>query len=204
VTRAAVHSSTAPQLNFAFSTVQAAPRRLRLQRGLNTLTTAAPAASGAAGWPSRDPYAYDSANAQHADRDSTHAAAAPPTHSSALLVHPLATALATLLLAARDAAAGAAAGCKSTAQRIARVQVWLGRPEALLFREGCQLLACMIFILLYVWRYAAAVNATCSSRLLVGSVRIQGAAKCRLKDLRIWVPATHSGMACQYSLLPCK
>lgn len=70
-------------------------------------------------------------------------------------MHPLATALATILLAARDAAAAAAAGFRSTARRAARMQVWLGRPEALLFREGCQLLACMIFILLYVWRYVA-------------------------------------------------
>lgn len=51
---------------------------------------------------------------------------------------------------------------QATAEFVSRVpcpvQVWLGKPEALLFREGCQLLACLMFILLYVWRYAAVLQ----------------------------------------------
>lgn len=64
-------------------------------------------------------------------------------------------AVAAVLLAVRDASARAAAGTRGAGRRLARLQVWLGKPEALLFREGCQLLACLMFILLYVWRYAS-------------------------------------------------
>jgi hypothetical protein len=67
------------------------------------------------------------------------------------LLHPLA-AIAAALLAVYNAASRAAERVRSAGRRLARLQVWLGKPEALLFREGCQLLACLMFILLYVWR----------------------------------------------------
>jgi hypothetical protein len=103
----------------------------------------ASSASAAAGWPDRDPVS----NINNSTNEPT-----APTHASSLLVHPLATAVAKILLAFRDAAARAAAGTRRAARRAQRLQVWLGKPEALLFREGCQLLACLMFILLYVWR----------------------------------------------------
>lgn len=101
-------------------------------------------ASAAASWPSKEP------NSQHNSSSAYDTTA--PVHDSFLLVHPLAKAVAVILLAVRDAANKAAAGTRSAGRRLARLQVWLGKPEALLFREGCQLLACLMFILLYVWR----------------------------------------------------
>lgn len=107
-----------------------------------TRLVVASSASAAAGWPSRD----SDSNSNSSNHEPT-----APTHASSPL-HPFATAVATVLLAFREAAARTAAGTRTAARRAQRLQVWLGKPEALLFREGCQLLACMMFIMLYVWR----------------------------------------------------
>jgi hypothetical protein len=55
-------------------------------------------------------------------------------------------------LAAENAAEGAGDALRAAGHRLARFQRWLNRPEVLLWREGGQLLACLTFILLYVWR----------------------------------------------------
>lgn len=111
------------------------PQHPRTWGRSSSVGTAAAAAAGTS-WPSRDP-----ASSGHEPE--------PPR------AHPLVTAVAAVLLAVRDASARAAAGTRGAGRRLARLQVWLGKPEALLFREGCQLLACLMFILLYVWRYAS-------------------------------------------------
>lgn len=85
----------------------------------------------------------------------------PLQHSSSVVdpdkpvnpVPPLARCFLALLRAVQQATTQTAAAARAAAGHIAGLQVWLGKPEALLFREGCQLLACLMFILLYVWRY---------------------------------------------------
>lgn len=111
------------------------PQPPRTWSRTSSVETAASAAA-ATGWPSRD-----TASSGHEPEPQR--------------PHPLVTAVAAVLLAVRDASSRAAAGTRGAGRRLARLQVWLGKPEALLFREGCQLLACLMFILLYVWRYAS-------------------------------------------------
>lgn len=110
----------------------------------------ASASSAAAGWPSKEP------GQQHPKQEPGSNHGSPLLHPLAAspggpLLYPLA-AVAAALLAVTNAASRAAERVKSAGRRLARLRVWLGRPEALLFREGCQLLACLMFILLYVWR----------------------------------------------------
>jgi hypothetical protein len=129
------------------------PRTWSCSGGVRTAASAA----AATGWPSRDPAS-----------SSGHDPELEPPRA-----HPLVAAVAAVLLAVRDAASSAAAGTRGAGRRLARLQVWLGKPEALLFREGCQLLACLMFILLYVWRYVvgAALPAVGASGLQGGAHR---------------------------------
>jgi hypothetical protein len=58
----------------------------------------------------------------------------------------------SLLWAAQDAAESAGDTLSAAAHELTRLQVWLGKPEAVLVREGCQLFCCLLFILLYIYR----------------------------------------------------
>jgi len=94
-------------------------------------------AAAAAGWPSRE------ASSKPSDSSNEPEAAQ----------YTLTEGVAALLLAARHATSQAADSVRAGARQLAYAQVWLSRPEAVLFREGCQLLACLMFILLYIWRW---------------------------------------------------
>jgi hypothetical protein len=57
--------------------------------------------------------------------------------------------LAAALLTLLDAVAGL---CAAQARRVVRLAAKLAEPESRLLLEGVQLGACLLFILLYIWR----------------------------------------------------
>lgn len=145
---------------YSASVPTALPRRLPLSKLLTTgRTSAYPASSGGHRCRLQPPQAFPAAPEPWSPRDQKQqqdaGAHQPPWPHLNPALHPATASFDSFLLAAQDAAEDAGDSVKAAATWLRRLRVWLGRPESVLIREGCQLLACLLFILLYVWRWVA-------------------------------------------------
>lgn len=126
-------------------------------------TAIASATSGAAagqGWTSDEPKRHQEQNSNSSSRHvpqfhSTSNNAASGYGSRAAAGAGLLQQLQDDLRALANALLSAATDALSAAVRpglLRRLQALLSQPETRLLLEGCQLLACLMFVLLYVWR----------------------------------------------------
>jgi hypothetical protein len=127
-------------------------------------TSIASATSGAAAGLGRCPDEPSGHQQLNSNSSSTHYAQSTSTSNTAAASHRShgASAASRLLLQLQDdlgdwanALLSAAAEAVSSALRpglLRRLQALLSQPETRLLLEGCQLLACLMFVMLYIWR----------------------------------------------------